>query len=66
VAETTIMDMAGETRAMFKRYAIVDNADIRAGVEKLEQARAENRHSFSHSQASDAQCAAETPKEAVN
>jgi integrase len=66
VAETTIMDIAGwATRETFKRFAITDS-DIRTAVMKLEQARAENSHSFSHSQSSGAQSAAETPKEAVN
>jgi integrase len=67
VAETTIMDIAGwETRAMFKRYAIVDNVDIRAAVEKLEQARAENSHSFSHSQAIETQTEVGAQKDPVN
>jgi integrase len=67
IPESTIMSLAGwETAAMFRRYAIVDSSDIRTAVGKLEQARAENSHSFSHSQASGAQSAAETPKEAVN
>jgi hypothetical protein len=67
VAETTIMDMVGwETRAMFKRYAIVDDADIRVAVGKLERARAENSHSFGHSQTSEPQSDKGTAKEAAN
>jgi integrase len=67
VAETTIMDMAGwETRAMFKRYAIVDGADIRAAVGKLEQARAENSHKNSHNLPSEAQTEAEAAKGLIN
>jgi|SRR5450755_1346765 hypothetical protein len=67
VAETTIMDMAGwETRAMFKRYAIVDDADIRAAVAKLEHARTENSHSFSHSQTPKPQGEAAPEKGPIN
>jgi integrase len=74
VAETTIMDMAGwETRAMFKRYAIVDDSDIRIAVGKLERARAEhdspgaeNRYENSHKLTSEAQTEAEAPKGAIN
>jgi integrase len=51
IPESTIMDIAGwKTRAMFKRYAITDDSDTRAAVKKLEQARTENSHSFSHNQ----------------
>jgi len=54
VAETTIMAIAGwATREMFKRYDINDSSDIRNAVVKLEQARAENSHSFGHSRASE-------------
>jgi len=40
VAESTIMDIGGwKTRSMFKRYAINDTRDIKAAIEKREQAR---------------------------
>ncbi len=49
VAESTIMDIGGwKTRSVFKRYAIKDSRDIKAAIEKREQARAENSHDFSH------------------
>ncbi len=49
VAESTIMDIGGwKTRSMFKRYAIKDSRDIKAAIEKREQARFENSHDFSH------------------
>jgi len=42
------MDMGGwKTSAMFRRYAITDPRDIKAAIEKREQARAENRHDCS-------------------
>jgi hypothetical protein len=61
------MAMAGwATREMFKRYAITDGSDIRAAVVKLEQARAENSHSFSHNRPSEAQPEPEAVEGAVN
>ncbi|HLZ52123.1 MAG TPA: site-specific integrase [Candidatus Acidoferrum sp.] len=63
IAESTIMDMAGwATREMFKRYAVTDSSDIRNAVEKLEQARVENSHSFSHSRPSEQSAQAEAAK----
>jgi integrase len=52
VAESVVMNIGGwKTRKMFDRYAIVSDADNMAAVEKLEQSRRENSHSFSHSPA---------------
>jgi integrase len=63
VAETTIMAISGwATREMFKRYAITDGSDIRAAVVKLEQARSENSHSFSHSRPSEPETEVEATK----
>jgi integrase len=63
VAETTIMSISGwATREMFKRYAITDGSDIRAAVVKLEQARAENSHSFSHNRPSEPEAEVEVTK----
>jgi integrase len=43
VAESTIMAIGGwKTAAMFRRYAIKDPRDIKAAIEKREQARVEN------------------------
>jgi hypothetical protein len=43
VSESTIMDIAGwRTSSMFKRYAISDPRDIRAAIEKRQQARDES------------------------
>jgi hypothetical protein len=42
-AESTIMAIGGwKTAAMFRRYAIKDPRDIKAAIEKREQARVEN------------------------
>jgi hypothetical protein len=50
VPESVVQSIGGwKTAAMFKRYAIVSNADQKAAMEKLEIAReAENSHDFSH------------------
>jgi excisionase family DNA binding protein len=49
VAESVIMDTGGwKTPAMFRRYAIVSNADQRNAMEMLERSRAENGHDFGH------------------
>jgi hypothetical protein len=43
------MEIGGwKTASMFRRYAIVSNADIKTGIEQLEQSRAEISHDFSH------------------
>jgi integrase len=49
VPESVVMEIGGwKTDSMFRRYAIVSNADIKTGIEQLEQSRAENSHDFSH------------------
>jgi integrase len=49
VPESVVMSIGGwKTAAMFRRYAIVSHADQKAAVERLEQARSENGHDFSH------------------
>jgi len=57
VPESVVMKIGGwKTADMFRRYAIVSQADIAAGVDKLEQHRCEslrtqkgeNSHDFSH------------------
>jgi len=56
VPESVVMSIGGwKTAAMFRRYAIISQADQKAAVEKLEQARAENSHDFSHDLTSGAQ-----------
>lgn len=48
VAESVVMSVGGwKTAAMFRRYAIVSNADQRQAMEKLEQQQAENSRNFS-------------------
>jgi hypothetical protein len=43
------MEIGGwKTDSMFRRYAIVSNADIKTGIEQLEQSRSQNSHDFSH------------------
>ena len=51
VPEEIIMRIAGwKTSSVFKRYAIVDNADVRAALRKLEQARQKpSDHADGHS-----------------
>jgi integrase len=51
VPESVVQSIGGwKTAAMFRRYAIVNNADQKAAMEKLEKAReaAANSHDFSH------------------
>jgi integrase len=49
VAESVIMVTGGwKTPAMFRRYAIVSNADQRSAMEMLERSREEKSHDFSH------------------
>jgi len=51
VPESIVMNIGGwKTREMFLRYAIVNPGDTAAGIQKLEQHRAENEKSldFSH------------------
>jgi integrase len=52
VAEGVIMRVGGwKTRSVFERYNIIDQADIRDAMEKLENAqrtRLENGHDFGH------------------
>jgi integrase len=49
VPESVVMEIGGwKTDSMFRRYAIVSNADIKTGIEQLEQSRAKDSHDFSH------------------
>ena len=52
VAEGIIMKIGGwKTRSVFERYNIVDQADIRESLQKLEAAQ--NSHKVEHNQAQD-------------
>jgi integrase len=67
VAESVIMDTGGwKTPAMFRRYAIVSNADQRNAMEMLERSRAENGHDFGHDSPVLVQSEAEIKTEKVN
>jgi integrase len=49
VPESVVQKIGGwKTAAMFKRYAIVNDKDIRSAISRLEQSRTENSHDFSH------------------
>ena len=51
---------------MFRRYAITDPRDIKAAIKKREQARAENRHDFSHDLASESKFSANAETLPIN
>jgi integrase len=49
VAENVIMSVAGwKTASVFRRYDIVDHADVREALAKLEQSRLNINHDFNH------------------
>jgi integrase len=73
VPESVVQKIGGwKTAAMFKRYAIVSDGDIRSAISRLEQARAEDllrlgvekSHDFSHDspESSEARARAEADK----
>ena len=66
VAESVVMSVGGwKTAAVFRRYAIVSNADQRQAMQKLEQQR-ENSHNFSHNLPLSANSQPEVKVEKVN
>jgi len=72
VPESVVQKIGGwKTAAMFKRYAIVSDGDIRSAISRLEESRleqtkAENSHDFSHDSTEASAISAPVEKGKVN
>jgi integrase len=65
--ESVIMTIGGwKTAAMFRRYAIVSNSDVKQAITKLEEARANNSHDFGHDFPEKAPLSTQTVSKQVN